>query len=148
MQKQDRPLERTFAEPVYTTGTAAGKIGVSTHTLRLYEKEGLIIPYKTNTGRRLFSDLEVEKIRCIRKMIEEGLNFEGIRRLVALVPCYKLRGCNVKKCSHCGAFANRTRPCWAASEKCLDPLPSCRECTVYQSIVSCDDVQKFIYSFD
>ena len=74
--------ERKFTEPIYTIGVAAGKLSISVHTLRLYEAEGLIIPFRTETGRRIFSDLELEKVKCIRSMIqEEGLNFEGIRRI-------------------------------------------------------------------
>ena len=138
---------RDFYEPVYTIGVAASKLGVSVHTLRLYETEGLIITYKTPTGRRLYSDLELEKVKCIKKMIqEEGLNFEGIRRLLAFVPCFKLRECASKHGTLCKAYKIRTKPCWATEEKCLDPYPSCRDCPVYQKIVSCEDVEKLVYS--
>ncbi len=138
---------RDFYEPVYTIGVAAQKLGVSVHTLRLYETEGLIIPFKTDTGRRLYSDLEIEKVKCIKKMIqEEGLNFEGIRRLLAFVPCFKLRNCSSKQGNSCSAFNMTTRPCWATEEKCHDPYPSCRDCPVYKKIVSCEDVEKLIYS--
>ena len=56
---------RDSNEPVYTIGVAAMKLGISVHSLRQYENEGLIIPFKTATGRRLYSDLELEKILCI-----------------------------------------------------------------------------------
>ncbi|HOK02057.1 MAG TPA: MerR family transcriptional regulator [Spirochaetota bacterium] len=137
---------RDFYEPVYTIGVAAAKLGVSVHTLRLYETEGLIIPYKTDSGRRLYSDLELEKVKCIKKMIqEEGLNFEGIRRLLAFVPCFKLRKCNTSHGAKCPAYNIKTRPCWATEEKCADPYPSCRDCPVYRKIVSCEDVQNLVY---
>jgi hypothetical protein len=48
---KERMEGRKFEEPIYTTGVAAKKLGVSPHTLRLYEAEGLIIPYRTDTGR-------------------------------------------------------------------------------------------------
>lgn len=137
----------SFTEPIYTIGVAAKKLGLSVHALRLYEAEGLIVTYKTETGRRLYSDLEIEKMKCIRSMIqEEGLNFEGIRRLVALVPCWKIRGCTRGQSEECRAYLARTRPCWAADEKCRDPYPSCRECPVYTSLVSCEDIQRYVYS--
>ncbi len=139
--------KHTFTEPVYTIGIAAKKVGLSVHTLRLYEAEGLIIPYKTETGRRLYSDLEIEKVECIRSMIQQdGLNFEGIRRILGLVPCWKLRRCHSSKGKNCRAYQIRTRPCWATDEKCLDPYPSCRDCPVYQGIVHCSDVEKLVYS--
>jgi len=138
---------RDFFEPVYTIGVAAAKLGVSVHTLRLYETEGLIITHKTPTGRRLYSDLELEKVKCIKKMIqEEGLNFEGIRRLLAFVPCFKLRKCSSKHGTLCRAYNISTKPCWATAEKCMDPYPTCRDCPVYRKIVSCDDVQNLVYS--
>lgn len=138
---------RDFYEPVYTIGVAAAKLGVSVHTLRLYEAEGLIITHKTETGRRLYSDLELEKVKCIKKMIqEEGLNFEGIRRLLAFIPCFKLRKCNSKYGKTCNAYNISTKPCWATTEKCIDPYPTCRDCPVYRKIVSCEDVQNLVYS--
>jgi len=140
-------FERDFYEPVYTIGVAATKLGVSVHALRLYEAEGLLIPFKTETGRRLYSDLELEKTRCLKKMIqEEGLNFEGIRRILAFVPCWKLRKCGSRNGSECPAYNVRTRPCWASNEKCLHPYPSCRDCPVYRGIVSCEDVHDLVYS--
>ena len=138
--------QRSITEPVYTIGLAAEKVDLSVHSLRLYEREGLIIPYKTPTGRRFYSDLELEKVRCIKKMIqEEGLNFEGIRRLLALVPCWKFRKCSEKKRKSCAAVKSTIRPCWATEEKCHAPFPSCRDCPVYQGIVDCGDLKEIIY---
>ena len=138
---------RDFYEPVYTIGVASSKLGLSVHTIRLYEAEGLIIPFKTETGRRLFSDLELEKIKCIKKMItEEGMNFEGMRRMMAFIPCWKLRDCSEETIDACIRKGQaRKTPCWASEEKCLHPLPSCRDCPVYRKVVSCEDVQSLVY---
>ncbi len=146
-EKIDNEINHAIYEPIYTIGVAANKLGMTVHVLRLYELEGLIIPYKTKTRRRLYSDLELEKVRCIRSMIKEkGLNFEGIRRILSLVPCWKLRDCNSDDGMKCAAYTNRISACWASEEKCIHPLPSCRDCPVYQKIASCDDVQKLIQS--
>jgi MerR family transcriptional regulator, heat shock protein HspR len=145
IQKSDPIINHTFYEPIYTIGVAANKLGTSVHLLRLYELEGLIIPHKTKTGRRLYSDLELEKVRCIKSMIkEDGLNFEGIRRVLSLVPCWKLRDCNSDEGKKCAAYTGRISACWASEEKCLHPMVSCRDCPVYQKIASCNDVQKLI----
>ena len=38
--------------------------------------------------------LEIEKVHCIRQMINEyGMNFAGLKRMLALLPCWKIRGC-------------------------------------------------------
>ena len=143
---EEEKINEKFLEPVYTIGIAAKKLGVSVHSLRLYESEGLIRPFKTETGRRLYSDLEIEKVQCIRHMIQdEGLNFEGIRRLLALVPCWKLRKCDANPDKRCSAFEERKEPCWASENKCLHPMDNCRDCPVYQKLVNCRDIHRFIY---
>lgn len=148
-ETRKRGQGKEFSEPVYTIGTAAVKLGISVHSFRQYENEGLIIPYKTPTGRRLYSDLELEKVICIKEMIQaQGLNFEGIRRLMAMIPCWKLRNCSERTRKRCKAFKNKTRPCWASEEKCEHPLPSCRDCPVYQKIVHCDEILPLIYDIE
>lgn len=143
MKKKEAQISN---EPVYTISVAAGKVGISAHSFRQYEQEGLILTHKTPTGRRLYSDLEIEKVKCIKKMVrEEGLNFEGIRRLMALVPCWKLRSCNEKERKNCPSFNNIKKPCWATVEKCLHPLPSCRECQVYRRTVNCGDLRDLLF---
>jgi len=132
-------------EPLYSIGVAARLLDVSVHSLRQYEREGLILPHKTPSGRRLYSDLELEKVRCIRRMIhEKGLNFAGIRHLIALVPCHRLRRCPQKIQRNCPLHQDLSAPCWSRPEACANPYPSCRQCPVYRGIVSCRDVQQAV----
>jgi len=136
-------------DPVYTIGVAAKMLGVSVHLLRVYEKEGLILTDKNVSGHRMYSDLEIEKVRCIRRMINEnGLNFEGLRRLLALVPCWQLRDCNLFDRASCHAYKGTSGPCWASEERCAHPLPSCRDCAVYQSTWDCEGLKSIIFGFD
>ena len=138
--------QRFDTEAKYTIGIAAKMLGVSVHLLRVYENEGLIISERTPTQRRLYSDLEIEKARCVRQMINEsGMNFEGIRRLLALAPCFKIRDCGENEKTACPGFAGFDRPCWAREEKCLHPLDNCRDCSVYQKLVHCDDLKEVIF---
>jgi MerR family transcriptional regulator/heat shock protein HspR len=132
--------------PLYTIGIAAKLTGVSVQLLRVYEKEGLILTEKTVTHRRLYSDLEIEKVRCIRRMINEhGMNFAGIRRLLALIPCWKLRKCTPQEKNKCEGYKSSSIPCWATEKKCSHPLPSCRDCIVYQASVDYNDLKALLY---
>ena len=98
-------MDKIKTDPVYTIGVAANLLGVSVHLLRVYEQEGLILSERTPTGRRMYSDLEIEKVRCIRRMIkEEGMNYEGVRRMLALIPCWRLRKCEHHERDTCSAF--------------------------------------------
>jgi len=141
-----KSYEKIDTEPKYTIGIAARMLGVSVHLLRVYEKEGLILSSRTETGRRMYSDLEIQKILCIRKMIsEKGMNFEGIRRMLALFPCWKVRQCEENDKRSCHAFIASERPCWATEEKCAHPLESCRDCIVYKATIDCDDIKKILF---
>jgi len=147
MKKEDREkIQRRELEPVYTIGVAAMKLGISVHSFRQYENEGLILPFKTPTGRRLYSDVDLEKVLCIKMMVQkEGLNFAGIRRIMAMIPCWNLRNCPKGSMAKCLAFKDKRGPCWASEKKYAHPLPSCRDCPVYQEIVHCDDILPLIH---
>jgi len=132
--------------PIYTIGVAARMLGTSPQSLRLYEKEGLILSHRTATNRRMYSDVELAKVRCIQKMIrEEGLNFAGLRHLFALTPCWTLRAHSGLDHEKCPAFQNTTQPCWASTEKCLQPENSCRDCPVYLKSSDCTELKKMLY---
>ena len=120
--------------PVYTLGVTAQLSGIPAHSIRQYIDRGLLIPYKRETKRHLFSDQDIARLKQIHTMIhEKGLNFAGIRALMAMVPCWALRPCSVEDRAGCNAYMASSFPCWEASEKgrvCRNE--NCRECTVYQ----------------
>ncbi|MGE5341910.1 MAG: MerR family transcriptional regulator [Candidatus Omnitrophota bacterium] len=133
-------------EPKYSIGTAAEMLNMSVHSLRQYENEGLILTSKTATGRRLYSDLEIEKIRCIKEMIQvQGLNFEGIRRMLALIPCWKLRDCPKERKDACYPLKDKAHPCWSLEKECGHAMADCRECPVYREIAHCDDLKAVLF---
>lgn len=137
-------------EPVYTIGIAARKLEVSVHALRLYEREGLIRPFRTDTNRRLYSDIEIRKVLWIKQMIRElGMNFEGLRRLIALVPCYKHRkDCTRELRETCAFFQHKDKPCWACETPCSAEKAGngCRDCPIYLGVLGYADIQKLIFN--
>ena len=61
----------------------AEKTSLSVAAVREYEKEGLIIAHRAASGRRLFSQEDISRVRNIHHMIQDlGFNREGIRRAV------------------------------------------------------------------
>jgi len=139
-------IEINDNDPVYPIGIIAEKFNVSVHTLRLYESEGLIIPYKTATNRRLYSNSDIQRIKCIREMIEiNGLNFAGIKWALSMVPCWEILPCSDKDRESCAAYTDSTTPCWNVpykAEKCQNA--NCRECHVYQQLSSCHNFKEFL----
>ncbi len=134
------------SKPVYTMGVASELIGLSSHSLRLYEREGLIIPHRTSTRRRLYSDIELAKTRNIHEMIKEnGMNFAGIRHLLSLIPCWKIQNDKCTKCTHFKNFLNNSKPCWARADNCQNGRKSCRQCPVYRQSTSLCDLKEMIF---
>ena len=120
-------------EPIFSIGIAAKKLGIAIPTLRMYEKEGLIIPHRTKTGRRLYSLLDLKRIRNIKKLIKiDGLNLAGIRRLMAVLPCWELKPCKSEMKKNCIAYKDNIKACWMhLNTGCKVTLITCRNCTVY-----------------
>ena len=133
-------------EPQVPIGIVARKFNISVHTLRLYEAEGLILPYKTKTKRRYYSQADIDRIGCIRKMIEEkGLNLAGIKSLLAIVPCWELLPCTVAERETCAAYTNMSEPCWIVegkTDKCRNA--DCRACHVYKSLAGCHNLKEYL----
>lgn len=129
--------------PLYPISIASKLTNTTVYTLRVYEDRGLIIPYRTNTGRRLYSDTDIARLHCIRKQIDEqGLNMAGIRSLMAIIPCWLLRPCTPEDRKQCGAYQSPADPCWQASDKssaCRNE--DCRSCPVYHIPERYDDVK-------
>lgn len=53
-------------EPIFTIGIAAKRLELSVPTLRMYERAGLLIPFRTETGRRIHSQEDIERVACIK----------------------------------------------------------------------------------
>ena len=134
-------------EPVLTIGTVAKKLNIAVQTIRLYEQEGLILSYKTDTGRRMFSMHDLERLRCIRTMItKHGLNLKGIKKMMSLIPCWDFKGGLDEQCKKCPAYYEANGPCWTTKNvgpKCQEV--DCRECPVYRIEINCDKIKEVIY---
>jgi hypothetical protein len=97
---------------------------------------GLIIPFKLESKRHLFSRDDIDRLKMIRGLIhEKGLNFAGVRSLMAMTPFWAIRKCSKSDRKSCGAYVDNYQPCWEASDKgtlCLNE--ECRDCKVYHSL--------------
>jgi MerR family transcriptional regulator/heat shock protein HspR len=106
----------------------------------------LIIPFKKESGRNLFSQVDILRLKFIHKLLDEyGLNIAGIRALLALIPCWAMLQCSDKEREKCKAYFSETYPCWEASEKgTLSKNTNCRECEVYRIVENYPDIKSFL----
>ncbi len=136
------------SDPIISIGTVANKVDTSVSTIRKYEAEGLIIPFRTESGHRLFSLEDIERIRMIQRLIKDrGLNIEGIRRLMALLPCWELSPCNINKREKGPVFQDNTKPCWMIKGAGNAEYGNkCRSCEVYRfDSLKIEDIKQVIY---
>jgi MerR family transcriptional regulator/heat shock protein HspR len=74
--------ERTRA--VYVISVAAELAGVHPQTLRIYERKGLVDPARTAGGSRRYSEADIEALRRIQELTNDGLNLAGVQRVLDL----------------------------------------------------------------
>ena len=133
-------------QPVISIGTAASMVGLSVSALRKYEREGLLIFYRSESGRRLLSYSDLKRIKMIQQLINQiGLNIEGIRRLLALLPCWDLKPCSPEEKEKCLAYTDPVSPCWMLDDSvCSRRGADCRVCGVYRGGAYCAEAMKSI----
>lgn len=72
--------------PVYMIGVAASLCGIHPQTLRQYEKLGLIAPSRVGAKNRLYSELDIQKVKSIQRLTQElGVNLAGVEIILRLV---------------------------------------------------------------
>ena len=72
-------------EPFYQISQASKLLGITSDSLRTYEEEGLIKPFRTKhskDGKRLFSQNAIEWLTMIRDLIKLGVSIPTIRVLL------------------------------------------------------------------
>jgi len=76
MERRDRA--------VYVISVAAELAGVHPQTLRIYERKGLLDPARTGGGSRRYSEVDIDRLRRIQELTNEGLNLAGVKMVLEL----------------------------------------------------------------
>ena len=144
MEEKDKITDHD--EPLYTIGTVAEILNVSVQTLRAYERERLIIPFKKASHHRLYSMNDIERLRCIRRSItERKFSIPALKNMYALIPCWDIKPCTVKEQEECEAYNSSLQPCWSFTQK-VDGCNNqdCRTCNVYKNFINCEQIKNSI----
>ena len=71
--------------PRYMISVAADLVGMHPQTLRIYESKGLIRPKRTAGNKRLYSELDIERLQLIQQLTNDlGLNLAGVEQVMQL----------------------------------------------------------------
>src|SRR2546423_10925460 len=77
---EDREGERG----VYIISVAAELVGVHPQTLRIYERKGLLRPYRTAGNTRRYSERDIARLQMIQRLTQEGVNLAGVKLIVEM----------------------------------------------------------------
>ena len=69
---------------VYVISVAAELAGVHPQTLRIYERKGLVDPARTGGGSRRYSEDDIDRLRRIQDLTNDGLNLAGVKKVIEL----------------------------------------------------------------
>ncbi len=71
-------------DALYVISIAAELAGVHPQTLRVYERKGLVQPHRTEGNTRRYSEEDIERLRRIQALTNEGLNLAGVMKVMEL----------------------------------------------------------------
>ena len=87
-QVRDTGEEGEVAEPrrraVYAISVAAELTGAAVQNLRVYERHGLVAPSRTEGGTRRYSEDDLDRVRRILVLLDDGLNLAGVAMVLDL----------------------------------------------------------------
>lgn len=71
-------------QAIYIISVAAELAGVHPQTLRVYERKGLLQPQRTQGNTRRYSERDIDRLRKIQELTQEGINLAGVIRIMEL----------------------------------------------------------------
>jgi MerR family transcriptional regulator, heat shock protein HspR len=74
------------SNPRYVISVAARIIGIEAHTLRYYERLGLVCPERSSGNIRLYSEEDIDRLRYIKTLMSDcGVNLAGVEVALRLM---------------------------------------------------------------
>jgi len=78
-------MNRNEEEPRYVISIAARMLGTHAHTLRYYEKIGIIEPSRSRGNIRLYSEDDIIRLRRVKRLMDDlGVNLAGIEVILRM----------------------------------------------------------------
>jgi MerR family transcriptional regulator/heat shock protein HspR len=72
-------------EPVYVISVAARLAGLPCWVLRVLDQEGIVVPVRTDSNRRLYSDADISTLHYVRHLTEEKkVNIAGVKVILEM----------------------------------------------------------------
>ena len=77
---------REEIEPRYVISVAARMLSIQTHTLRYYEKIGIIEPHRSQGNIRLYSERDIALLHRVKSLVDDmGVNLAGVEVILRMM---------------------------------------------------------------
>ncbi len=91
-------MKSADSKPLFTLSVAAEIMGVHPRTLMIYEAEGLVVPARTKTNRRRFSQKDIKKLQFIRYHTnKKRINLAGVAYISKIISLGEKNGIDLQK---------------------------------------------------
>ena len=78
--------DRYDTEPRYVISVAARMLDMQTHTLRYYERVGIIEPRRSRGNIRLYSDRDIALLQRVKSLVDDmGVNLPGVEVILRMM---------------------------------------------------------------
>lgn len=77
-------MAKEKTQALFVISVAAELAGMHPQTLRVWERRGLVEPFRTPGGTRRYSQADIERLAVIQQLSDQGLNIEGVRQVIAM----------------------------------------------------------------
>ena len=78
-------MNRDDSEPRYVISVAARMLSTQTHTLRYYERIGIVEPYRSRGNIRLYSEKDIALLQRVKSLVEDlGVNLAGVEVILRM----------------------------------------------------------------
>ena len=84
MSEKREPQEIDDETGLYVISVAAELSGLHPQTLRQYDRLGLVSPDRTEGRNRRYSLRDIASLRMVQRLVGEGINHAGIKRIIEL----------------------------------------------------------------
>jgi len=118
--------------PLYSIGEVSKTLNIHPRTLLKYEKLDLLKPHRNpKNNRRLYTGNEIQWVVCIMRLVhQDGYSLKTLSSVLALAPCWVIKGCPVDIRENCEVFLHQDYPCWRMGMGKFSDVP-CHQCIYY-----------------
>jgi DNA-binding transcriptional MerR regulator len=119
--------------PKYSIGEAAKMLGVLVPFIRQLEKCDLLLTNRTEYGKRLYSQCDIDYIRALVNLGKTH-NLEQINSMIAGFKCWEIIECSPAMRQECPNYLNIRTPCWARKDLSQEEKEKrCLACPMYRT---------------